>query len=413
DDETAYRITVDGSGNAYIAGETDSTTFPTRNPIQAQNAGDDDTFLVKLNTAGSPVYATYLGGNGIDYPYGLGVDAGGNVVMGGFTTSDNFPTLNAVDATKDTHADAFMARINSAGSALTYSTYLGGTFGDVVYDLVVDGAGNAYATGSTESRNFPTTPGAYQVEGFFGAFVFKMSPGGSLVFSTYLGTATDGTGIGIDPLGRIIVTGEAGSAFPLVNPTQPVYGDNDDGFVSVLNASGSALLFSTYIGGSGYDFGHGLAADGSGAYIVGQTTSHDFPLKNPFQTSAYGSGGIYDLWVAKFAFDDPAPAVQGRTWYDDGSSLKGGPAATTIRVYGTGAVPGTAYRLVLARGDNLRRCADNVVTLSGTNRTASAAGFIGATIGTIPTGTPPGQYHICFKATTGATVMSPVLFNVS
>jgi hypothetical protein len=299
-DDTCGGIAVDSAGNAYVACATASTNFPTMNPLQpTYGGGNYDAAIAKLNPTGSAlVYSTYLGGSGDDDGFGIALDTAGNSYVTGYTTSTNFPTMNPLQPAYGGNGDAFVAMINSAGSALVYSTYLGGSSFDQGGGIAVDSAGNAYVTGQTGSANFPVTPGAFQTTGL-GGFVAKLNPTGSaLVYSTYL----DGSGpsaIAVDSSGNAYVTGDAGSNdFPLMNPLQPYGGGGYDAFVTKFNASGSALIYSTYLGGSELDFGYGIAVDSAGnPYVTGFTTSTNFPTRNPLQPT-YG-GGSYDAFVTK------------------------------------------------------------------------------------------------------------------
>jgi Bacterial Ig-like domain (group 3)/Beta-propeller repeat len=255
------------------------------------------------------IYSTYLGGSDRDIGYGIALDSAGNAYVTGWTSSIDFPTVNPLQPTYGGDTDAFVSKINAAGSALVYSTYLGGSgvegggqgFGS---GIAVDSGGNAYISGPTDSTDFPTTPGAFQTTfgGDTDAFVSKISPTGStLVYSTYLGGSdTDyGTGIAVDSAGNAYVTGWTQSTdFPMKHPLQAVFAGVSDAFVSKINAAGSALVYSTYLGGSGSDNGSGIAVDNAGrAYITGETNSTDFPTKNPVQV-AYG-GGYADAFVSK------------------------------------------------------------------------------------------------------------------
>ena len=244
-------------------------------------------------------YSTYLGGIGYDAGTAIAVDAAGSAYITGQTGTANFPTTPGAFRTTlgDTSNAAFVTKLNPAGTALAYSTYLGGgTFSQTVgYGIAVDAAGNAYVTGETLSANFPTTPGAFQSPAPLGydAFVTKLNAQGSgLVYSVRLGGQFDdfGYGIAVDPAGRAVVTGVVGNRapngpdFPTANAAQPNYGGgNNDAFVTKFTADGSALVFSTYLGGGAIlnttdDWGQAVATDSAGnTYVTGHTYSQDFP----------------------------------------------------------------------------------------------------------------------------------------
>ncbi len=298
-------IVVDSTGNAYVSGQTTSTNFPTKNPFRAANAGGFDAFVTKLSPTGSAlVYSTYLGGNGYDYAYGIALDSARNAYVTGYTHSTNFPTKNPFQGVyPGGYYTAFVTKLSPTGSALVYSTYLGGSYADVAYGIAVDSTGNAYVTGSTGSANFPTkNPFQGVSAGNFDAFVTKLSPTGSaLVYSTYLGgNSVDAAyGIALDSAGNAYVTGYTHSTtFPTKNPFQPAHAF--DAFVTKLSPTGSALVYSTYLGGSnGSDIGYGIAVDSTGhAYVSGQTNSTNFPTKNPFQAA---NAGNYDAFVTKLS----------------------------------------------------------------------------------------------------------------
>ncbi len=305
-------IAVDASGNAYVTGVTESVNFPTTaGAFQPTLRGFTDVFVTKLNPTGSAlVYSTYLGGSGSDFGSGIALDASGNAYVTGSTSSVNFPTTaGAFQTTLGGFTDAFVTKLNPTGSALVYSTYLGGSGGDDVGNgIAVDASGNAYVRGATESANFPTTAGAFQTTFGGGAedvFVTKLNPTGSaLVYSTYLGGSGQdcGFGIAVDASGNAYVTGFTESAnFPTTaGAFQTTYGGFTDAFVTKLNPTGSALVYSTYLGGSGFDSGNGIAVDASGnAYVTGDTRSFsDFPTTaGAFQTT-FG-GGADDVFVTK------------------------------------------------------------------------------------------------------------------
>lgn len=309
--DLAQGLAVDGSGNIYVAGETASRNFPVRNAYQDHYGGGDyDAFITKFSPAGEIVYSTYLGGTGADRGRGLGLDAAGNIYLAGFTDSKDFPRQTPIQAQYGgSYHDAFVAKLNPAGSALVYSTYLGGTGDDEALGLAVDPQGNAYVTGWTGSADFPHQA-AYQAQhggGIHDAFVTKLNPAGSaLVYSTYLGGSglDEGAAIAVGAAGDAYVTGATSSSnFPVARAVQDSYrGGGSDAFVARLSPSGSALVYSTYLGGSNStsgtdDGGLGIAVDATGAaYVVGKTESSDFPVRAPVQPAAGGGG---DGFVAK------------------------------------------------------------------------------------------------------------------
>jgi beta-propeller repeat-containing protein len=299
---------VDTSGNAYVIGFTTSTNFPTANPLQPTNHGAGDAFVAKLNPSGSAlVYSTYLGGTAIDYGRSIAIDGRGNAYVTGYTASVNFPTANPLQPGNHggpswCPCDGFVAKLKPNGSALIYSTYLGGSSDDGPHGVAVDGFGNAYVTGETYSTDFPTVnPIQPALHGNQDVFVFKLNASGSaLVYSTYLGgkQADFGYDIAVDGSGNAYVTGFTASAdFPTANPLQPKIRGGQDAFVAKLNAAGSALVYSTYLGGTNNDEGVGIRADRSGnAYVTGYTLSTDFPTANALQVTNHGGA---DAFVAE------------------------------------------------------------------------------------------------------------------
>jgi hypothetical protein len=233
------------------------------------------------------VYSTYLGGNLNDTGFGIAVDSAGDAYVTGLTYSSNFPTMDPLQPANDGGGDAFVSKINPSGSALVYSTYLGGSGYDLGFGIAVDSAGNAYVTGETGSTNFPTMNALQPAFGGGNddAFVAKLNPSGSaLVYSTYMGGSGDdfAGGIAVDSGGNAYVAGKTASTnFPTMNPLQPANGGGDDAFVAKLNSAGSALVYSTYLGGSGNEnseFHGGIAVDSAGnVYVTGDTDSSNFP----------------------------------------------------------------------------------------------------------------------------------------
>ena len=300
-------IAVDSTGSAYVTGMTQSPDFPLVQAVQRAPGGSvpavGDAFVFKLDPSGSKlVYSTYLGGGQQDMGRAIAVDAAGNAYVAGSTASADFPVKNAFQAvhrgTGPIGTDAFVAKLNSAGTDLVYSTYLGGPGASIANAIALDAAGNAYVTGGTDSAGFPTVA-AFQSsnKGSQDAFVSKLNAAGNVVYSTYLGGESDdmGMGIAMDASGSAYVTGFTGSAgFPVQAPAQAKPGAASllglDAFVTKLSADGSRLVYSTYLGGSGVDVGVGIAvgSDGS-AYVAGETTSVDFPAVNALQPAPAGS----------------------------------------------------------------------------------------------------------------------------
>jgi hypothetical protein len=304
--DTGRDLAVDTAGNAYVTGDTTSIDFPTANPLQVANAGGLDVFVAKVDASGSGlVYSTYLGGSGHDAGNHIAVDVSGNAYLTGYTISTNFPTVNPIqDANHGGVSDSFVAKLNTTGSALVYSTYLGGMGWDIAWGIAVDSSGSAYVTGFTQSPDFPTSnPLQPTLNGYTDAFVAKLNPEGSaFVYCTYLGGLSDdwGGGIAVDASGNVYVAGSTYSTdFPTAHPLQATNRGLYDVFVAKLNAAGSALIHSTYLGGLGDDSGTVVVDSSGNAYIAGSTASADFPTTNPLQAA---NGGGRDVFVAKIGF---------------------------------------------------------------------------------------------------------------
>jgi hypothetical protein len=243
----AFGVAIDQYGNAYVTGFTSSTNFPTKSPYQKANAGGIDTFALKLNRTGTAlVYSTYLGGNGTEYPFGMAVDSLGEAFEVGNTGSANFPVSAGAFQTKciscTTYPAVFLTKFSAAGNSLLYSTFIGGSGDNRAFGITLDSAKNAYIVGWTTSTDFPVTAGAFQ--------------------TTY------------------------------------VAGSQSNAFVTEMNSTGTALVYSTYLGGSVQDVGFGIALDSSDNTIVtGYTYSPDFPVTtSAFQTTTTVNGAA---WVTK------------------------------------------------------------------------------------------------------------------
>src|SRR6266568_3527378 len=253
-------------------------------------------------------YSTFLGGSFEDEGSGIAVDAAGNAYVTGMTASINFPTTpGAFNTTNGQFPEAFVTKLDPAGSTLVYSTYLGGNGDDRGRGIAVDSQGNAYVTGATLSTDFPTTVGAFQTasRGSAESFVTKLDPTGStLVYSTYLGGGGPdvGSGIAVDADGNAYVTGYTTSpTFPTtVGAFQFIFGGGADVFVTTLNPAGSALVYSTFLGGHNTDMGKGIAVDALGnIYVTGTTNSVNFPTTAGAFQPIFGGGFNGDIFVTK------------------------------------------------------------------------------------------------------------------
>lgn len=304
-EDIAHGIAVDSSGNAYVTGVTRSQDFPTtRGAVQERfvTGAIQNAFVARFNASGALAYSTYLGGSGSDVGQGIAIDANGDAYVTGYTASSNFPTTSgALQKALNGLQNAFVAKLNASGSALSYSTFLGGNDYDFGFGIAVDKSGDAYVTGTTwgiSTNTFPTTSNAYQTAyaGLGDAFVSKLSAdGSSLVYSTLLGGSgyDGGRGIAVDSSGKAYVTGFTQSnAFPTTaGVLQATLDGTEDAFVAKLSGDGAALMYSTYLGGSGIDGGYGIAVDKNGdAYVTGFTVSVDFPTTANTLETYNGSG---------------------------------------------------------------------------------------------------------------------------
>ena len=307
--DRGFGIAVDLVGQAYVTGVTPSPDFPTTaGGFQPAHSGSEDAFVTKVHRSGSAlVYSTYLGGSGDDSGRGIAVDLLGQAYVTGQTFSADFPVTPGALQTVNAGSDAFVTKVHRSGSALVYSTYLGGSGGDIGSSIAVDLVGQAYVTGQTLSADFPATPGAFQpsLSGFIDAFVAKLNRRGTaLVYATYLGGSglEVGNGVVVDGTGDAYVAGQTGSPdFPVTpGAFQPAFaGGAFDAFVTKVQGSGSALVYSTYLGGSGFDVGSDIAVDLVGqAYVTGVATSLDFPTTAGAFQPAHAGGGS-DAFVTK------------------------------------------------------------------------------------------------------------------
>lgn len=431
-DNYGQAIALDGQGNSYITGQTSqgANNFPVTNGAFQTTPGIDkvpsggvsgDAFVLKLDPSGAVVYGTFLGGSGIDNGLGIAVDGSGDAIVAGSTSGtanglSDFPvTNNALQAQPgNLWAPGFVSELSPDGSSLLYSTFLSGNNGETVNGVAVDGQGYIYVVGATNSADFPVTPTAFKTtcgtDGLCNAtktwycdpstgtcywriqatedvFLAKLNPrqagAASLVYSTFLGGMNRdlGQAIAVDQHGSAYITGRTASLgdFPTRLAFHPAIGGDWDAFVAKIDTtmSGDAsLIYSTYLGGSGYDEGDGIAVDGSGnAYVTGYTASTDFPTQNPAQ--AANNGGASDAFVAKLSAQT---AIGPSALTLNPSSVNGGQSSTGTVTLNVPAPAGGAA-VTLASGNPAATVPASVVVPAG----ATSAAF---TVSTQAVGAP-------------------------
>jgi uncharacterized repeat protein (TIGR01451 family) len=316
--EEGQDIAIDVAGNVYITGRTDSTSLPDplsppAPPFQENLAGDSDAFVAKFSMSNKQlVYATYLGGPDIDYGYGIAVDVDGNAFITGETASTTFPR-SSPDVYQYTHGggvDAFVTKLNSTGSALIYSTFLGGSSVDRAYAVALDSSGLAYIAGETASNiDFPIvnalSGGSTYGGGTFDGFITRFNATGTdVTLSTFFGgNDVDRVyGIVVDASSYVYIAGRTDSVtgFPLQNADQSAYGSNGDGFVARFSAAGApSLIYSTYLGGSELDEARAIAVGTANkAYVTGDTASTNFPRQNALYNDRGGTDAFVTVYSA-------------------------------------------------------------------------------------------------------------------
>lgn len=319
-EDDGYSIAVDSSGNAYVTGQTNSPDFPPLNAYKSARGSNDlrlaDAFVTKLDAEGNLIYSTYLGGSNDDIGNSIAVDASGSFYVSGYTASGNFPVKNSFQSNLSGRLNAFLTKFKADGSDLLYSTYFGGNYLETGTGVAVDKYGKAYLTGLSRSSDIFTTTGAFQTSG--GGFVAKFdttaSGRDSLIYSTYMnnngrgGVAVDASGnayvggdniltklnasgsdaifsvgagdnieaVALDSAGNAYVAGWTNYCGLATTPDafQPICGRGGDAFMMKLKATDGAVLYSTYLGGTGWDLGFGIAVDSNGAaYVTGEATN--------------------------------------------------------------------------------------------------------------------------------------------
>jgi hypothetical protein len=372
-------IAVDSTNNAYVTGSTQSPNFPTLNPVQALNAGSSDAFIAKVDFTGATLlYSTYLGGSSADVGESIKVDSNGNAFVAGYTFSSNFPVQSPVQGANAGTVNAFVAELNSAGSAFTFSTYLGGSSDDRAFGLALDSSGSVYIAGGAQSTDFPTTTGVIQGtnNGQSNGFVAKLNPSGpTLVYSTFLGGSgiDQANGIAVDSSGDAFVTGFTNSSnFPTFAPIQSILGITggsscgasacSDAFVTELNPTATGYVQSTYLGGSNADFGQAIAVGPKGnAFVTGSTSSANFPAISgtypAYQSSLNGVAG--NAFISEIKPDNaPGLSIVPQTLDFGNQTQNVRSAVQTIHVTNEGTAPLTITQITFTETDTTGATAD-------------------------------------------------------
>ena len=308
DSEVGNGIAIDGSGNAYVVGQTLSSDFPLQNAYDGTLSGSTDAFVTKVNSGGTGlVYSTYVGGSGLEDANAIVLGASDEAWVTGYTASTDFPTTaNTYKPSRaDSSRDVFVLQFNAAGSAISYGTYLGGTSEDEGYGIDLNPSGNVYVTGIAQST-FPATAGAWDTTLSSGdeIFVAKFDPSlidaAELIYSGFIG------GLGNDR-GTDVAVGSSGQAYVsgYVNSTGLATGDGydqtqngQDGLMAIISFDGSAKVYATYLGGTLNEFAHGIALESGKIHVTGYTNSTDFPLINEYDATA----GSEEGWLVRFIF---------------------------------------------------------------------------------------------------------------
>jgi hypothetical protein len=302
-------VAVDSAGNAYLTGITESLNYPaTTGAFDSTFNGADDVFVTKVNATGTTlIYSTFIGSSFFEQSTGIAIDSVGNAYLTGFTGSPNYPTTTgAFDTTSNGSDEVFLTKFNQDGTALIYSTFIGGISNELADGIAIDSAGNAYLTGRTQSTSYPTTLGAFDRthNGGVDVFVTKLNATGSaLLYSTFIGGNgfDQGIGIAIDSQSNAYLTGRTQSTnYPTTTGAFDTTHNGDfDVFVTKLNTSGSALIYSTFIGGRSLDQAVAIATDSSGnAYLTGFTEAINYPT-TPEAFQRDSNRGLH-AFVSKF-----------------------------------------------------------------------------------------------------------------
>jgi hypothetical protein len=305
-DEKAYDLALDSKGFIYLVGKTSSKQLPHYSHLQSENHGGFDAFVAKFSPVGQLLFCSFLGGSGDDSAYHVVVDAWNNIIVVGTTSSVDFPVSKPSQGYfGGGQRDGFIAKISPDGTRLVYSTYFGGTGNDDIANVALDLVGNVYVAGGSSSTNLPSL-GLHAISNHKGtnAFVARFDVRGSIQYcSTFGGSVPYNCAIGlaVDPAGYVFLTGYTGSPdFPTKNAWQPQHHGGYDAFVIKLDPTGTNMLFSTFLGGSGDDYGRSITIDVIGNVVVsGDTMSSDFPTVNSVQPNRIG---VRNVFVSRLSF---------------------------------------------------------------------------------------------------------------
>jgi hypothetical protein len=307
DEDRIYSIALGANNEMFVAGYTYSTNFPTMTPYQSSNRGLNDGFIARFTASGTLNYSTYIGGTNQDSANFIKNEGSNIVAFAGSTSSTNFPTASPLQPNNAGNTDFFAGKLNLTTNTLIFSTYFGGASSDsmIFSSGAMDSSGNVYIAGVSNSFDFPTTPNAFQTEnnGSDDAVVTKInSSGNSMIYSTFVGgnLIDSADALAVDSNGNAYITGFTRSAnYPLRNAVQPQLRD-PDAFVTKLNSSGTALIYSTFLGGLNLERGSGITADANGnCYVTGRSNSGDFPVKRAVRPPR----GLDDAFVSRFNRD--------------------------------------------------------------------------------------------------------------
>jgi hypothetical protein len=331
--DDARNIKIDSNNDTYVTGRTFSSDFPTTTGAYDTSFNkNSDIFILKLNNKGSILkYSTFIGGNSVDHTISLKLDSSGNAYVTGSTYSNNFPTtINAYDKTYNGYGDVCVLKLNSLGSKLLYSSFIGRNNSDIGIDMEFDLKGNIFVTGYTYSTNFPITSGAFDKShnGGYDVFILKLNlTKSSLIYSTFIGGGSNDycSRIKVDHLGNASITGVTiSSNFPTTVGAFDTSYNNGDAFILKLNSNGSNLIYSTYIGGKVNDWSYDLEVDPFGnAIITGGTYSSDFPITScAYDATINGKADVFVLKLNKNGSKVINSTFIGGSQYDVGRGIE-------------------------------------------------------------------------------------------